>query len=60
MPGSPYIEEPPKKLLTWRRLLSFSIPSLLVTTYLAFFYDVVFQMMVAFTFFFILTAIMRR
>ncbi|MCH1423260.1 MAG: hypothetical protein L7U62_07220 [Candidatus Poseidoniaceae archaeon] len=60
MPGSPYIEKPPKNLLTWRRLLSFSIPSLLITVSLATFYGVLFEMLVAFTFFFALTALFRK
>ncbi|MAI40374.1 MAG: hypothetical protein CMA09_03650 [Euryarchaeota archaeon] len=60
MPGSPYLDEPPKGLLTWKRLLGFSIPSFLMSGFLAFYYDVVLEMMVVFTVFFALTAILRR
>ena len=32
MPGSPYLEEPPKGLLTWPVLLRMSIPTLFALT----------------------------
>ena len=60
MPGSPYLDEPPKGLLTWRKLLGFSIPSFLMSGFLAFHYDVVMEMMVVFTIFFTLSAMLRR
>lgn len=60
MPGSPYLEEPPKKLTTWKRVLSFSIPSVLASIYLAVMFDVVLEMMLVFTAFFTLSAIMRK
>lgn len=43
MPGSPYLDEPPKGLLTWPRVLRFSIPTILVTMSLALAFDVVFE-----------------
>jgi hypothetical protein len=60
MPGSPYLTDPPKKLTTWRRVLMFSIPSVLVSIYLAVTLDVVLEMMLVFTAFFTLSAIMRK
>ena len=60
MPGSPYLAEPPKKLTTWRRVLMFSIPSVLASAYLAVMFDVVLEMMIVFTAFFTLSAIMRK
>ncbi|MEZ8008234.1 MAG: hypothetical protein QMC65_01150 [Candidatus Poseidoniaceae archaeon] len=60
MPGSPYLTDPPKKLTTWRRMLMFSIPSVLVSIYLAVTLDVVLEMMLVFTAFFTLSAIMRK
>lgn len=32
MPGSPYLEEPPKGLLTWPALIRMSVPTLLALT----------------------------
>jgi hypothetical protein len=60
MPGSPYLTDPPKKLTTWRRVLMFSIPSVLATVALAVMFDVVLEMMVVLTAFFALAAIMRK
>jgi len=60
MPGSPYLTDPPKKLTTWRRVLMFSIPSVLATVALAVMFDVVLEMMVVLTAFFALSAIMRK
>ena len=60
MPGSPYLDEPPKKLTTWKRVLSSSIPTLLVSIFLAVTYDLVMEMMIAYTVFFTLTAILRK
>lgn len=60
MPGSPYLTDPPKKLTTWRRVLVFSIPSVLATIALAVMFDVVLEMMLVFTAFFTLSAIMRK
>ncbi len=60
MPGSPYLTDPPKKLTTWRRVLMFSIPSVLVSIYLAVTLDVVIEMMLVFTAFFSLSAILRK
>jgi len=60
MPGSPYLTDPPKKLTTWRRVLMFSIPTVLATIGLAVMLDVVIEMMLVFTAFFTLSAIMRK
>jgi len=60
MPGSPYLDEPPKYLTTWRRVLAFSIPSVLASIYLAVMFDVVFEMLVVFTALLALSAIMRK
>jgi len=60
MPGSPYLTDPPKKLTTWRRVLMFTIPTVLATIGLAVMLDVVLEMMLVFTAFFTLSAIMRK
>ena len=60
MPGSPYLAEPPKKLPKWKRVLSFSIPSVLASIDLAVMVDVVLEMLLVFTAFFTLSAIMRK
>ncbi|HJL96665.1 MAG TPA: hypothetical protein QF401_00800 [Candidatus Poseidoniaceae archaeon] len=60
MPGSPYLDEPPKYLTTWRRVLTFSIPSVLASIYLAVMFDVVFEMLVVFTALLALSAIIRK
>jgi len=60
MPGSPYLDEPPKYLTTWRRVLSFSIPSVLASIYLAVMFDVVFEMLVVFTALLAISAIIRK
>ena len=60
MPGSPYLTDPPKKLTTWRRVLMFSIPTVLATIGVAVMLDVVLEMMLVFTAFFTLSAIMRK
>lgn len=60
MPGSPYLDEPPKKLTTWKRVLSFSIPILLISTTLAIMYGVVFEMLVGYTVLLTLSAILRK
>jgi hypothetical protein len=35
MPGTPYLDQPPKGLLTWPRLLKLTIPTLSVLTIVA-------------------------
>jgi len=49
-----------RRLTTWRRVLMFSIPSVLASTYLAVMFDVVLEMLIVFTAFFTLSAIMRK
>ncbi len=60
MPGSPYLDEPPKGLLTWPRVLRFSIPALLVTSSLALAFDVVFETLIGITVLLTMTALIRR
>tara|TARA_Y100000994_G_C15344200_1_gene297771 strand:+ start:58 stop:240 length:183 start_codon:yes stop_codon:yes gene_type:complete len=60
MPGSPYLDEPPKKLTTWKRVLAFSIPSVFASIYLAVMFDIVLEMMITYTVFLTLTAILRK
>ena len=43
MPGSPYLEEPPKGLMTWPRLLKMTLPFALIGLVGAVYLDAVFE-----------------
>ena len=60
MPGSPYLEEPPKGLLTWPRLLKMTVPFALIGLVGAVYLDAVFEVLVVFTGVVFITAFTRR
>jgi len=43
MPGSPYFDEVPKGILTWPKLLTYSIPPLILTLFLASKYELLLE-----------------
>ena len=60
MPGSPYLDEPPKGLMTWPRLLKFTVPFGVVGMVAAVYLDAVFQVLAVFTGVLFITAFVRR
>jgi hypothetical protein len=60
MPGSPYLDEPPKGLMTWPRLLKLSVPLAVVGMVAAVYVDAVFQVLAVFTGVLFITAFVRR
>ena len=60
MPGSPYLNEPPKGLMTWPRLLKITVPFAVVGMVAAVFLDAVFQVLAVFTGVLFIAAFVRR
>jgi hypothetical protein len=60
MPGSPYLDEPPKGLMTWPRLLKITLPFVVVGLCAAVYVDAVFQVLAVFTGVLFITAFVRR
>jgi len=60
MPGSPYLDEPPKGLMTWPRLLKLTVPFAVVGMLAAVYLDAVFQVLAVFTGVLFITAFVRR
>ena len=60
MPGSPYLDEPPKGLMTWPRLLKLTVPFAVIGMVAAVFLDAVFQVLAVFTGVLFITAFVRR
>lgn len=60
MPGSPYLDEPPKGLMTWPRLLKLTVPLTVVGMVAAVYLDAVFQVLAVFTGVLFITAFVRR
>jgi hypothetical protein len=60
MPGSPYLDEPPKGLMTWPRLLKITVPFAVVGMVAAVYVDAVFQVLAVFTGVLFITAFVRR
>ena len=60
MPGSPYLDVPPKGLMTWPRLLKLSVPLAVVGMVAAVYVDAVFQVLAVFTGVLFITAFVRR
>ena len=60
MPGSPYLKEPPKGLLTWPRLLKMIVPFALIGLVGAVYLDAVFEVLAVFTGVVFTTAFTRR
>jgi hypothetical protein len=60
MPGTPYLEEAPKGLMTWPKLLKISIPVLSSLTAVAWWNDVLLEWGVFLTLGLVVTFIIRR
>ena len=60
MPGSPDLEEPPKGLLTWPKLLKMTVPLALIGLVGAVYLDAVFEVLAVFTGVVFITAFTRR
>ena len=60
MPGSPYLDEPPKGLMTWPRLLKLTLPFVVIGLCVAVYVDAVFQVLAVFTGVLFITAFVRR
>jgi hypothetical protein len=60
MPGSPYLDEPPKGLMTWPRLLKITVPFAVVGMFASVYVDAVFQVLAVFTGVLFITAFVRR
>lgn len=60
MPGSPYLNEPPKGLMTWPRLLKITVPFAVIGMVAAVFLDAVFQVLAVFTGVLFIAAFVRR
>jgi hypothetical protein len=60
MPGSPYLDEPPKGLLTWPRLLKMTAPIAVVGLVGVVYLDAVFGVLAVFTSVVFITAFTRR
>ncbi|MDA8838764.1 hypothetical protein N9N26_05855 [Candidatus Poseidoniales archaeon] len=60
MPGSPYLDEPPKGLMTWPRLLKITVPFAVVGMFAAVYVDAVSQVLAVFTGVLFITAFVRR
>ena len=60
MPGSPYLDEPHKGLMTWPRLLKLTVPFAVVGMLAAVYLDAVFQVLAVFTGVLFITAFVRR
>jgi len=60
MPGSPYLDEPPKGLLTWPLLIRLGIPTLIALTAVAIWQGVLLEFMIALSAVLALTALMKK
>jgi hypothetical protein len=60
MPGSPYLEEIPPGLLTWPKLLMFSIPTLSAITIVAWWQNLLIEWGIGLTILLVLAFFVRR
>jgi type III secretory pathway component EscV len=60
MPGSPYLDETPKGILTWPRLLRIAVPSAVIVLVGAVYVDAVLEVLAVFTGVVFITAFTRR
>lgn len=60
MPGSPYLDETPKGILTWPRLLRMAVPSAVIVLVGAVYVDAVLEVLAVFTGVVFITAFTRR
>lgn len=60
MPGSPYLDETPKGILTWPRLLRMAVPFAVIVLVGAVYVDAVLEVLAVFTGVLFITAFTRR
>lgn len=60
MPGSPYLDETPKGILTWPRLLRMAVPFAVIVLVGAVYVDAVLEVLAVFTGVVFITAFTRR
>jgi len=60
MPGSPYLEEPPKGLLTWPVLLRMTVPTLSALTIAAWWTDFLLEFLILLTMSGLVLLVVRR
>ena len=60
MPGSPYLEEPPKGLLTWPVLIRMTVPTLLALTIAAWWAGFLLEFLILLTITGLILLVVRR
>jgi len=60
MPGTPYLEEPPKGLMTWPKLLKLTIPTTTILTIVSWWNGVLLEFGVILTVSFFISFLVRR
>ncbi len=60
MPGSPYLDEPPKGLLTWPKLLKVGIPIAAISVFAGWHFDVLIELLLVITGILAILAITRQ
>jgi len=60
MPGTPYLEEPPKGLMTWPKLLKLAIPTTAILTIVSWWNDVLLEFGVILTVSLFISFLVRR
>ena len=60
MPGSPYLEEPPKGLLTWPVLIRMTVPTLLALTIAAWWNGFLLEFLILLTITGLILLVVRR
>ena len=60
MPGTPYLEEPPKGLMTWPKLLKLGIPTIIILTIVSWWNDVLIEFGVILTVSLFISFLVRR
>ena len=60
MPGSPYLDEPPKDLLTWPKLLKVGIPIAAISVFAGSHFDVLIELLLVITGILAILAITRQ
>lgn len=60
MPGTPYLEEPPKGLMTWPKLLKLGIPTISFLTIVSWWNDVLIEFGVILTVSLFISFLVRR
>jgi hypothetical protein len=60
MPGSPYLENPPRGLMTWRRLILLALPTFTAMTAIAIWQDLLLEWLGTFIATIFIAAFIRR